>query len=118
MILAIVFAVLAYQRAKASGRNGWLWAFLAIGVYVGVQLVIGLAVGFGLGVGVAAFGWPESVFTDYEIVINIVAIVFAVAASWLMLKYLDRMPEEAPIGMAPPPPPSFTSAEPPSDRAD
>ena len=59
MILAIVFAILAYQKAKASGRNGWLWVFIAIAVYIGVQLLAGLAIGVVLAIGVGLMGWPE-----------------------------------------------------------
>ena len=122
MILAIVFAILAYQKAKASGRSGWLWAFIALAVYIGVQLLAGLAIGVLLGIGVAVMGWPESVFTAYEIVINIVAIVGAIVASWLLLKYLDRVPDEQPMMMPPPPPPPTFSNEqgaaPYAERAD
>ena len=59
MILAIIFAVLAYQKAKASGRNAWLWVFIAIGVYIGVQLLPGVAIGVVLAIGVGLLGWPE-----------------------------------------------------------
>lgn len=45
MLLAIIAAVLAYQKAKASGRNAWLWAFIGVAVYIGAQLLVGLGAG-------------------------------------------------------------------------
>ncbi|HEX6278923.1 MAG TPA: hypothetical protein VFZ49_02800 [Pyrinomonadaceae bacterium] len=120
MILAIIFAVLAYQKAKASGRNAWLWVVIALALYIGVQLAAGIGIGIVLGIGVAVLEWPESVFTDYELPINIVAIILAIFVSWLMLKYLDRIPDEQPM-MPPPPPPTFSEPEAvvsPADRTD
>lgn len=119
MLLAIIAAVLAYQKAKASGRNPWLWAFIGVAVYIGVQLLIGVAAGLLILVGVALFGWSESAFTSYEMVINIVAIIGALAATWVLLKYLDRLPpEEAYLSPPPPPPPSFGNQQPAEGNVD
>lgn len=121
MILAIIAAVLAYQKAKATGRSPWLWAFIGIAVYIGAQLLVGLAAGMVILVGIAGLGWPESAVADYELLINIVAIVFALAATWGLLKFLDRVPQDAPM-MPPPPPPTFgqdtPAASPSTERAD
>lgn len=57
-------------------------------------------------------GWPESAFTDYEFPINIVAIVGALAATWGLLKFLDRIPQEEVAVMPPPPPPTFSHEQP------
>ena len=121
MLLAIIAAVLAYQKAKATGRNAWLWVFIGIGVYIGVQLLVGVAAGVLIAVGVAGMGWPESAFTDYELLINIVAIIFALAATWGMLKFLDRIPQEEAYAAPPPPPPTFShepSATPSAERSE
>jgi hypothetical protein len=121
MLLAIVAAVLAYQKAKASGRNAWLWAFIGVAVYIGAQLLVGLGAGVLLAIGVGLMGWPESAFTDYELPINIVAIVGALAATWGLLKFLDRIPQEEVPVMPPPPPPTFSygeAATPPAERPD
>jgi hypothetical protein len=106
MILAIITAVLAYQRAKGAGRKGWLWAVVGAVVYIGTQLFVGLAAGVFLGIGVALFGWPDSVFDDYQILITILSLIAAIAASWLLIKFLSRTPAEEPVSM-PPPPPTF-----------
>ncbi|MEO5860281.1 MAG: hypothetical protein ABIR33_15195 [Pyrinomonadaceae bacterium] len=120
MLLAVIAAVLAYQKAKASGRNPWLWAFIGVGVYIGVQLLIGVAAGVLILIGIALFGWSESAFTAYELPINIVAIIGALAATWGLMKFLDRMPNEE-YAAPPPPPPTFSYEEsdaPPTNRAD
>ena len=106
MLLAIVAAVLAYQKAKASGRNAWLWAFIGVAVFIGAQLLVGLGAAVILAIGVGFMGWPESAFTDYELPINIVAAIGALAATWGLLKFLDRIPQEAAYA-SPPPPPTF-----------
>ncbi len=106
MLLAIITAVIAYQRAKAAGRNGWLWALIGAAVYIGAQLLVGIAAGIFFLFGIAIFDWPESIFADYEMLFNIIGIVAAIGASWLLIKYLDRVPQPQPTTM-PPPPPSF-----------
>ena len=108
MILAIITAVIAYQRAKATGRNGWLWALIGAAVYIGAQLLVGLGVAVFFILGVALFDWRESILTDYEMLFNIVGIAAAIGASWLLIKYLDRAPQPLPATM-PPPPPTFSS---------
>jgi hypothetical protein len=120
MLLAIVAAVLAYQKAKASGRNAWLWAFIGVAVYIGAQLLVGLGAGVILAIGVGFMGWPESAFTDYELPINIVAIIGALAATWGLLKFLDRIPQEEAYASPPPPPPTFAYEQPASqpERSD
>jgi hypothetical protein len=119
MILAIVFAYLAYKRASANGRNGILWALIAVAAFIGTQLVVGLGIGLFIGIGVAAWGWQEDVFETYAILINIVAIIFSIGAGWLVLKFLDRPPAQDVGYSTPPPPPDFRggpSAEPESFR--
>lgn len=104
MLLAIVAAVLAYRKANDTGRNGILWAFIAVAVFIGTQLIVGLALGMALGVFLIATERPESDFDKFAIVLNIVAIVLSFVATWGLLKYLDKSPQ--PNDFMPPPPPS------------
>lgn len=106
MLLAILFAYYGYKKANESGRNGVLWGFIALAVFIGSQLIAGLALGIGLGIGVAAFGWSESVFEDYDIVFRIVGIIAGIIGGYLVLKYLSRIPQDETYN-APPPPPTF-----------
>jgi multidrug resistance efflux pump len=48
-------------------------------------------------------GWSENVYDNSTIPITIVAITAGFAASWLLLRYLDRNPSTNDTGDAPPP---------------
>ncbi len=106
MILAILFAYWGYKKANDSGRNGILWGFIALAVFIGSQLIIGLLLGVGLGIGIAAFGWSETIFEDYDILFRIIGVVAGIIGGYLVLKYLDRIPQGETYN-APPPPPTF-----------
>jgi hypothetical protein len=109
MIFAIVAAILAYKRASANGRNGWLWALAAAALFIGTQLVISTGAGVLMGFGIALFGWSETMFEDnlYVGPITVVAIGASILATWLLLRYLDKPLAEEADSPRPPPPPSF-----------
>ncbi|HEX6125025.1 MAG TPA: hypothetical protein VFZ23_06575 [Pyrinomonadaceae bacterium] len=109
MIFAIVAAILAYKKASQNGRNGWLWALAAAGVFIGAQLVVSTGAGFMMGIGVALFGWSESIFDDtlYVGPITVVAVGASILATWLLLRHLDKPIAEPDNSFEPPPPPSF-----------
>ena len=106
MILAILFAYFGYKKANSSGRNGILWGFVALAVFIGIQLVAGLLVGSVFVAGVIIFGWSETIFEDYETVFNIIGIIAGIIGGYLVLKYLDRIPQDETYN-APPLPPRF-----------
>lgn len=106
MLLAILFAYFGYKKANESGRNGILWGFIALAAFIGCQLLIGLILGIGIGIGIALFGWSENSIDTYDILIRIIAWVAGIAGGYLVLKYLDRIPDDGTYN-APPPPPSF-----------
>jgi flagellar basal body-associated protein FliL len=64
MILSILFAVLGYRKAEATGRNKILWAILMVVIFIGVQVIAGIFVGVVLGFGVFTLGWSESSFKE------------------------------------------------------
>jgi small-conductance mechanosensitive channel len=107
MLFAIISAWLAYKRAKDTGRNAILWAFIAAAVFIGTQILVSGGIGVFMGFGVALWGWSETVFEDYQILISIVAIVCSFISTGLILRYLNSVPEDATIYEAPPPPPKF-----------
>ena len=107
MILLIVAIWLGYKKAKETGRNPWLWAFIAAIAFAGTQLLIGAVIGFGIGLGIAFLHWPEDSFETYSLGINIFAWLLSLVALWLVFKFLDRVPSETVSGDAPPPPPQF-----------
>lgn len=106
MIFAIVSAWLPYKKAKDANRNAFLWAAIAAATYIGTQLVVQLVIGTMLGVGIAAFGWSDAVLETYTIPATIVSIIASFGSTWLVLRYLDKMPEDE-IYNPPPPPPNF-----------
>ncbi|MBX3244500.1 MAG: hypothetical protein KF685_08595 [Acidobacteria bacterium] len=109
MILAILTAVLAYRRAKESGRSGLLWALAGAGVYIGTQMFVTFAIGIGLGIAIVAWELDENIFYRYEIVFSIIAIAMSLFTSWLLLRYLSREPAADEAPEIPPPPPDFSS---------
>lgn len=106
MIFAILSAWLAYKKARDTGRNAILWAAIAAATFVGTQLLIQFGIGIFLGLGIGAFGWSESVLETYSIPATIVAVIASLGGTWLVLRYLDKVPEDE-IQNAPPPPPNF-----------
>lgn len=106
MLLAILFAYFGYKKAKDSGRNGILWGFIALAAFIGSQLLVGLLLGIGIGIGIALFDWSENSIDTYDILIRIVAWIAGIVGAYLVLKYLDRIPDDGTYS-GPPPPPSF-----------
>lgn len=105
MIFAIISAWLAYKKAKAANSNAILWAVIAAATFIGTQLVIQFGFGILLGLGINFLGWSENVLEAYNIPIMILAVIVSFGSTWLVLRYLDKMPEEAFV--SPPPPPNF-----------
>lgn len=107
MILVIIMAILGYQKAKASGRNGILWAVAMTGIFIGTQIVVGLGCGVLIGVGIALWDWPETAFDDYIWPINILATVASFLVWWPVLRYIGRPLVSEMHVNEPPPPPQF-----------
>jgi hypothetical protein len=106
MILVIIAAYLAYKKATATGRNGWLWAFITSAAFIGTQFIVSLGGGLSLGILMAAMDWPESILDTYGIAITIIAVVSSFIVMWLILRYLDKVPDNGSYMPPPPPPPS------------
>jgi hypothetical protein len=107
MIFALISAWLAYKRAKANNRNAILWAFIAAATFLGTQLIVSVGCGIILGIGIQLFGWSDSVFETYNLPITIVAVIASFGTTWLLLRYLDKIPEEEGFIPPPSPPTSF-----------
>lgn len=105
MLLAILAAWFGYKKAKDSGRNGILWAFICAGTFIGTQLLCALGIGLFLGFGVELWGWSPTIYENYSFVINLVCIVVSIGSILLLFRYLDKIPE--PEVFTPPPPPNF-----------
>jgi small-conductance mechanosensitive channel len=107
MLLVILAIWLGYKKARDSGRNPYLWAFISAAVFIGTQVVVGLLIGGVIGFGIAFWGWRETAFNDSAIIITIISIVASIGSLILVLWYLDRLPDDGVTG-EPPPPPTFS----------
>ncbi len=92
MILTLLAIWFGYKKAKSTGRNPILWAAIAGGSFLVTQLLCGLGIGVLMGLGVILLGWPESVFTDYEWVATIIAILASIGVLLIVFRFLDKVP--------------------------
>jgi ABC-type glycerol-3-phosphate transport system permease component len=106
MILFILAAFMAYKKAQSTGRSGILWALITAAVYIGTQLLFALGIGLFLGIGVELFGWSETIYDDWNLLITAVCIIASFGGVWLVFRYLDKLPAEETF-VSPPPPPTF-----------
>ena len=106
MILFILAAFFAYKKAQNTGRSGILWALITAGVYIGTQLLLALGIGLSLGIGIELFGWSETLYEDWNLLITAICIMGSFGSVWLVFKYLDRLPIDDSV-ISPPPPPTF-----------
>jgi hypothetical protein len=106
MILVIIAAIMAYRKAVATERSGWKWAVITSGAFIGTQLVVQVGGGILLGLGIAYSRWTEDEINMYSIIFTIISVVASFVVMWLILRYLDKIPEEQPF-TPPPPPPNF-----------
>jgi Na+/glutamate symporter len=107
MILAIVFAYLAYQKATATEKNGWKWAAIVAGAFIGTQLAIQLGIGILIGIYATINNTDVDKLVDsYWLVPTIVSIGLSILVGWILLRYLDKVPEEQNY-TNPPQPPHF-----------
>lgn len=107
MILAILAIIWGYRKANASGRNGFLWAAICGGAFIGTQVFVSFAAGAFIGTGVALWGWDEKMYDDYSIGISLGAIVASVVVLLGLFRFLDKPVAEESFADVPPPPPTF-----------
>jgi len=107
MIFAIISAFLAYRKAKDTGRNGWLWAFIAAITFIGTQFVAAIVLGIGFGIILGLMGRSEEEFKMAELAITALAVVLSFVTTWLLLRYLDKVPQPDSFTAPPPPPENF-----------
>lgn len=105
MLLAILTAILAYRKAKETGRNAPLWAIAGAAVYIGTQLLVSLAIGMFIGLGQVMWGWPDTMYDTYELAVTIIAIAASLFASWILIRFIGRASRSEETAFQPPPPP-------------
>jgi uncharacterized BrkB/YihY/UPF0761 family membrane protein len=106
MILVFVFAYLAYQKAIAGERNGIKWAAIVAGAFIGTQLLIQFGIGILVGIYDVVQNRPATMMETYWFIPTIISVGLSILVAWLILRYLDKIPEEQ-LFTPPPPPPTF-----------
>ena len=104
-VFAIISYSIAYKRAKATGRNGYIWGIIATTVFIVTGFTITFGIGVFLGMGIELWNWSENIVESYSVIGTIVAVVASFGTTWLILRHLNKVPEES--LPEPPPPPVF-----------
>ncbi len=114
MLLTIFAFYFGYKKAKATGRNAVLWAFICGLTFIGVQIIVPLAIGIFLGLGIGIFGWSESIYDDWTWLITLVSVGASIVALLILFRILDKVPDDPQPELPPPPPPSTFEQDTPS----
>lgn len=93
MILAILFALLGYLKAKKTGRSKAFWSVAMALIYLFVQFVI-LVIGV---VGIGSFGWDPALFVTYEWTVNIGGWILGAVICLVVLSFLRGQPLPEPV---------------------
>lgn len=104
-VFAIISFSIAYKRAKATGRNGYIWGIIAAAIFIGTGLSITFGIGVFLGMGMEFWNWSESTVESYSAVGAIVSVIASFGTTGLILRHLNKIPEES--SAEPPSPPVF-----------
>jgi hypothetical protein len=107
-IYIVILAIIAWtfhNIAKRQGRNGYLWAIIAVAVFLATRIVGGITFVLFIYIIARYTTWKIKI-EDYAglafIIINILAVVHVFFVS----AYLHRVPKDENY-QKPPPPPNF-----------
>ena len=106
MLLLILAVWYGYKKARDTGRNKFLWAAVSGGVFLGIQFGVGLAWGIFAVAAEQMWGSDLASGTAANLIVSVVAVVLSVIGLMLVFRFLDRLPDNAPMA-PPPPPPNF-----------
>ena len=97
IIFAIISSIFIYRTARDNGYNYIGWTVASITGFILIQLAIGLFIGIVAGIGIAAWGWSPTIIEDYTLLIGLVSLIPSIAYVLLILKYVNRVPDNGPI---------------------
>jgi hypothetical protein len=110
----IAIGVLTYQNyrsAISTQRNGVLWAAVTAVIGIGFQFVVPVFAGIILAVYYLATGTPENeieaAITWPAVILGIPCLILSIVGMVLVNKHVSKVKDDASLGQAPPPPPSF-----------
>lgn len=111
IVAIVVFTIQVYKTADSNNRNAAGWAILTALLGVGIQFMLPVFIGLAFGIYIAATGGDiegiEASYYGLFAVIGVAGIILSIVGMYLVMKYVSRVPDEAPGGSAPPPPPTF-----------
>ncbi len=111
IVVLIVAPILAYKSAKDYDRNAALWALFTFAAGFGLQIVIPFIIGIIFSVVLMAGGTPAEqlpeAISGWATMIGIVFLFLSVAAVFMILRYLSKVPEEKSFTPPPQPPETF-----------
>lgn len=109
LLLALAFLFIAayfvYKTAKQNGFNAVLWVIITIITFFGVQIALGFAIGVVIGLGMLILQWLPDTFEKFSFLINLISLATGVGGVILILRHVNKIPEEEANAL--PPPPSF-----------
>ena len=106
MIFFFIAAWLAYKRANENGRNGILWAIITSVAFIAAQFIVGAGIGLIIFAIYGFDGAADEIISRYEFLVNIAGIIVSVLVVWLILRFLNKVPEDNSF-TPPPAPPTF-----------
>ena len=111
LIFVIVAPFLIYRTAKQNGRNAIFWALLSLAVGIGIQIVIPLIIGTVIAIVMFAQGSSESeiqkALETPAIIIGIVTLFLSVGGVLLIMRHVNKVPEQETFINPPAPPTDF-----------
>lgn len=105
-LAVFLFLWFGYKKAKDTGRNGILWAFIASGTFIGTHLIVRIVFEVGIAFSIGFFCYfsegfsndcsqSESLFNNlwkrYALYINLIALAASFTSGFLVLKYLKEV---------------------------
>ena len=81
---------IGYTRAKAVGRNGFLWGFITAGAFVLTGWAVTLGLGFILVFGGEVWNWESGTIDNINIVGMIIAVIMSFVVSSQILRFFQN----------------------------
>lgn len=107
LVVLIAMTVFSYKTAKDYEKNAVVWGLVTFGVGIFLQLILPFTIGIILGIIIVMNGKRAEDIQQQipAVTISVVTIILNIAAGFLIIRHLAKIPEEA--SLTPPQPPVF-----------
>ncbi|MGI9034528.1 MAG: hypothetical protein ACR2GD_00685 [Pyrinomonadaceae bacterium] len=110
LVVIIVAPFFIYRNAKQNGHNPILWAALAFGAGIGLQIILPLLIGIVWGIVMALKGKPPAVIQQsiqgYAAIIGVISLALSVGGVLLIMRRVNSIRDTEEVNL-PPAPPNF-----------